>query len=587
MGFCATLLYMKVIEKTVLLPVIVVFSAVMTVVIISFFMSLSNTDKELNKAAQDYANETTSMVQDRLNIFEETLRAGVGLFSGTGSVSKEQFSNFINTSAVLERYSGAQVVGYVKVVPDADLADFTRMIQTTSTPNFKLYPEGSRSVYTPIIYTEPQSDTNKRAIGFDPSSDPIRLHALEVARDSGKVTLSSVVQSVSDKTQNGHAFILYAPQYKQGMPTGTVEQRRAAIEGYMFTGFRIAQFMENVLPADKDQNISFKVTVGNDKVSFYTAPDYDRLSARDHTQVDTDSSIGNNVLHFSFIYDRNSQLASNASRPVAILIFGFVTAVLIAGAVWLILRGKANELLLEQERGINEAKDNLLSLASHQLRTPATGVKQYLGLLLQGFAGTLTNQQKQLLEKAYAGNERQLKTINDVLYLARLGSGRIVLSKSTFSVEQLIRDIVHELHDEIVTKKHKVTIKTPKRHQDFYGDAHMMRMAIENLLTNAIKYTHPGGKIVVTLQNTKDQLKITVEDNGIGIEQSQQDRLFEQFERIDNDLSIAVGGSGIGLYVVRNIAGMHDGHVEVTSALDQGSRFTMVVPRRASESEIT
>ncbi len=569
---------MKAIEKTILFPVIVVFSAVMTVVIISFFMSLNNTGKELNTAASEYAHETTGTFQDRLNIFEETLRAGVGLFAGNGTVSKEQFSSFINSSAVLERYSGAQVVGYAKVVPDTEIDSFTDMIRATSTPTFTLYPEGDRNIYTPIIYTEPQSDVNKRGIGFDTYSEPTRQRALEAARDNGSVTLSDVVQSVNDKTASGRAFIMYVPQYKQGLPTNTVEQRRAAIEGYMFTGFKIPQFMENVLPSDKDENVSYKITIGDKKAAFHTEPDYEALSKRRHTQLNTDMSIGNNTLHFTFIYDRNSQLAGNASRPIAILIIGFVTAVLIAGAVWLILRGKANELLLEQERGINEAKDNLLSLASHQLRTPATGVKQYLGLLLQGFAGDLPDQQKKLLEKAYAGNERQLKTINDVLYLARLGSGRIVLSKSTFSVEQLARDIVHELHSEIETKKHKVTIKAPKRHRDFYGDAHMIRMAIENLITNAVKYTRERGKIAVTLQYTKEQLKITVEDNGIGIEQSQQDRLFEQFERIDSDLSIAVGGSGIGLYVVRNIAGMHDGHVEVTSALNQGSRFTMVLP---------
>jgi signal transduction histidine kinase len=569
---------MKTIEKTILLPVIVVFSAVMTVVLISFFMSLNSAGNELNSAASEYANETTGMVKDRLNIFEETLRAGVGLFAGNGSVSRDQFSNFINTSAVLERYSGAQSVGYAKVVPAAQITSFSDMIRATTAPNFTLYPEGARDSYTPVIYIEPQSDVNKQVIGFDVYSESSRMRALDTARDNGTVAITGVVQSAVDKAESGRAFVMYAPQYRQGMPTATVEQRRAAIEGYMYTGFRIDQFMESVVPTDNDGNMSYKVTVGDAKTDFYRAPDYDTLASRDHATLETDLPIGSSTFHFTFIYDRNSQLASSGSRPIAILIFGLVTAVLIAGAVWLILRGKANELLLEQERGINEAKDNLLSLASHQLRTPATGVKQYLGLLLQGFAGELGDQQKQLLEKAYAGNERQLKTINDVLYLARLGSGRIVLSKSTFSVERLIRDIVHELHDEIETKRHKVTIKAPKKHRDFYGDAHMIRMAVENLVTNAIKYTHSGGKIMVTLQYTQEGLKITVEDNGIGIEQSQQDRLFEQFERIDNDLSIAVGGSGIGLYVVRNIAGMHDGHVEVTSELNQGSRFTMVLP---------
>lgn len=569
---------MKTIEKTILLPVIVVFSAVLTVVIISFFMSLSNTGKELDTAATDYAKQTTGTIQDRLNIFEETLRAGVGLFAGNETVSKDQFSSFINTSAVLERYSGAQSVGYAKVVPAAQLAGFSETIQKTVYPPFAVYPEGLRDTYVPVIYIEPQSDVNKRRLGFDINSDPARSRALETARDTGDVAITGAVRSAVDRSESERVFIMYAPQYRQGMPTSNTEQRRAAIEGYVYAGFRLSSFMANVLPTNDDKNVAFRIATGDDKAEFFTAQNYNELVARNHKTLETSLPLGGTTFHFTFLYDRDSQLAEADSRPTAILVFGFVTAMLIAGAVWLILRGKANELLLEQERGINEAKDNLLSLASHQLRTPATGVKQYLGLLLQGFAGELTTEQKELLEKANEGNERQLKTINDVLYLARLGSGRIVLSKSTFSVERLIRDIVQELHDEIESKRHRVTVKAPKRQRDFYGDAHMMRMAIENLLTNAIKYTRPGGIISVTLQYAKDELKISVEDNGIGIEQSQQDRLFEQFERIDNDLSIAVGGSGIGLYVVRNIAGMHDGHVEVTSELNQGSRFTIVVP---------
>jgi signal transduction histidine kinase len=570
---------MRTIEKTILLPVMVVFSAVMTVVVISFIMSLNSAHKELSNAANDYANETTGLVKDRLSIFEETLRAGVGLFAGSNdSVTKEQFGTFINTSAVLERYPGAQIVAYAKVVPSGELGSFTDTIRSMTDPNFTLFPAGNRPIYAPVIYVEPRSDTNKRVLGFDVFSEPVRSKALVAARDSGNVTITGVVQSTVDKSPDGRAFVMYAPQYKEDLPISTVEQRKKAIEGYMYTGFRISRFMESVLPATKDKDISFKITIGTDKADFYTAPDYDAIFQQAHDAFERNIIVSANNLTFTFVYDKDSQISVSNSRPAAILIFGFVTAILIAGAVWLILRGKANELLLEQERGINEAKDNLLSLASHQLRTPATGVKQYLGLLIQGFAGELKKEQKQLIEKAYAGNERQLKTINDVLYLARLGSGRIVLSKSTFSVERLIRDIVRELQDEITAKRHKVTIKVPKRHRDFYGDAHMIRMAIENLITNAIKYTRNGGKIIVTLQYAKDGLKLSVQDNGIGIEQDQQDRLFEQFERIDSDLSIAVGGSGIGLYVVRNIAGMHDGHVEVTSELEQGSTFTMVLP---------
>lgn len=570
---------MQRIEKTILLPVIVVFLAVAAVVGISFFMSLNNAQKELDTAATEYGDTTKNVIWDRLNIFEETLHAGLGLFAGNQVVTKEQFNQYINTSAVLERYPGASSVAYIRIVPAANLGVFQQTMRDTIDPEFNVFPAGDRAIYAPVTYIEPQSDFNKKTIGYDVFSEATRVNALTKARNTGKVTITEVVQSPVDTTPDGRLFVMYAPQYKTGMPISTLEERTAAIEGYLYTGFRINRFMESVLPANaNDDRASFMISIGENNQVFYKASNFDAITSRKHIARTNDLSFGNNTLKFTVVQKNTGLLAGGNSQPLAILIFGIVAAILISGAVWLILRGKANELLLEQERGVNEAKDNLLSLASHQLRTPATGVKQYLGMILQGFMGDVDTKQRQLLEKAYASNERQLKTINDVLYLARLGSGRIILSRSTFSIEQTIQDIVRELDNETAAKRHKITVKLPKRTKDFYGDAHMIRMAVENLITNAIKYTRDGGKILVQVTYETDVLKVAVKDNGIGIEKSQQDRLFEQFERIDNDLSIAVGGSGIGLYVVRNIAGMHDGHVEVESELDQGSTFTIVLP---------
>lgn len=568
---------MKKIEKTILIPVLVVFSAVMIVVGISFFISKNSVEKDVAVNLEEYADEAEGEVQDRLNIFEETLRAGVGLFAGQDSIAKDQFSQFINTSAVLERYRGAQSIGYARVVSGSELPNFLSESQAQIISNYSIKPPGNRNQYVPVTFIEPQSDANKALLGFDLMSESVRANALAQARDTGQVTVSGVIDSFLSPASK--SFAMYAPQYKRGMPTDTVEQRRQAIQGYLYGGFRADNFMDSVL-LKPNESIGVSIRINNDSTDLYQSNSYTSITKHSHKTTSHELHIGTTVFHFSYVYDAKTILPTASNRPLAILIFGTVTAILVAGAIWLILKGKANELLLEQERGINEAKDNLLSLASHQLRTPATGVKQYLGLLLQGFAGTLSKHQQELLEKAYAGNERQLKTINDVLYLARLGSGRIVLSKSYFSAVQITNDLVRELHDEIAAKKHTVVVKGAKNQRKFFGDEHMIRMAVENLITNAVKYTRSRGEITVTVTNGKE-LRISVKDNGLGIDRSQQERMFEQFERIDNDLSIRVGGTGIGLYVVRNIAGLHGGHVEVTSKLDEGSTFTLVLPQQS------
>ena len=570
---------MRLKHRTVLLPSGVVFVAVMVVVAISFLMSRNTVNQEVDDTVTLYSQSTEDTITDRLNIFEETLRAGIGLLAGNNDVTPQQWEQFIGTSAVLVRYPGAQSLGYARVVPKDSLGPVTAQLQQKIAPDFSIFPAGERETYTPVLLLAPVSASNVQVIGFDVFSEPIRQKAIITARDSGKVALSDNIQSIIDKSDEGRSFVMYAPQYIPGMPTSTVDQRRRAVEGYVYVGFRINKFMSTVMSRQVNPAVAFSVSIGDSNTPLYKSSNYDELSRNSHAQRGTQRDVGGTTMHFEYIYDRSEILPSfTASRPWAILIFGTLTALLISGAVLLLLRGRANQLLLDKERSINDAKDDLLSLASHQLRTPATGVKQYLGLLLQGFSGKLTAQQYDLLEKAYAGNERQLKTINDVLYLAKLGSGRIVLSKSTFSPNKTVEDIVSELHDDIQAKQHKVSVQLPKRDKEFYGDEHMIRMAIENLLTNAIKYTHSKGKITVKLSYGREDLKVSVKDNGVGIPADQQERMFKQFERIDNDLSIAVGGSGIGLYVVQNIANLHGGYIEAVSQLGHGSEFTLILP---------
>lgn len=568
---------MRDMQRTVYIPSLVVFAAVMAVVMISFFMSRNSNEREIVAEMQAYEQKSEDAVRDRLIVFEETLRAGIGVLEGDDDVTRGEWARFIETSAVIKRYPGAAAVGYAPIVKAADLNAFSDETSTRYQRKFVVYPEGARSEYVPIVFIAPQEEYEP-ILGFDISTDATRRKALETARDSGQAAVSSPVQSPVDQLGSDQYFVMYMPQYELGLPIDTAEQRKKAIKGYVYVGFGISSFMGSVSSDESDSGRAFGISIGDTQDSTYATGGYDSIIAGRHRTAESEVSIGGAAITFNYVYDTGSILpAYMNSRSVAVLVFGTITALLVAGSVWLTLLGKSNQLLLEKERSINEAKDSLLSIASHQLRTPATGVKQYLGLLLQGFSGELTNQQRMLLEKAYASNERQLKTINEILYLARLDAGRIVLSKTHFSIASVVRDTVTELSDQIKTKGHVVRLKIPRREKPFYGDEHMIRMAVENLLTNAVKYTHQKGVISVRVTFGKD-LKIVVEDNGIGIPEDQQQEMFNQFVRLDNDLSVAVGGTGIGLYVVQHILELHDGNIAVDSHIGKGSKFTISLP---------
>lgn len=242
---------------------------------------------------------------------------------------------------------------------------------------------------------------------------------------------------------------------------------------------------------------------------------------------------------------------------------------------------KANLVLKRQRQELmklNKAKDEFISLASHQLRTPSSGVKQYIGLLLEGFAGDVTPKQQRLLLRANESNDRQISLINDLLRVAQVDAGKIVLNPATTNVNELLIEIINEQREKFSRQQQLVTMDVPP--DDVYAkvDKLRLRMALENITDNASKYTHKGGEIIVRLTTENRQAVIEIVDNGVGIEQTSIQMLFNKFSRIPNELSEQVGGSGLGLYWAQKIVQLHNGTIEVRSEITKGTTFIVTIP---------
>ena len=229
---------------------------------------------------------------------------------------------------------------------------------------------------------------------------------------------------------------------------------------------------------------------------------------------------------------------------------------------------------------LNQAKDEFISVASHQLRTPATGVKQYIGMLLEGMVGDLTEAQKGLLMKAYETNERQLKIVSDLLKVARVDAGKVMLRKSETDINQLMADVVREESEIAKNRKQRVRF-VPKKSRPAiaYVDRDTVRMVFENLIDNASKYSDVGAAIEVDVTPHHDSVAVRITDEGVGIDPNDLDRLFEKFSRIHNPLSMQAGGSGLGLYWAKKIIDLHNGTIEVQSKLNEGTAFVIDLPK--------
>jgi PAS domain S-box-containing protein len=242
---------------------------------------------------------------------------------------------------------------------------------------------------------------------------------------------------------------------------------------------------------------------------------------------------------------------------------------------------RVTEALREQRAqlvAVNEAKDEFISVASHQLRTPATSVKQYIGMLIEGFAGDLTAQQRDFLKQAYTSNERQISIVNDLLKVALVDAGKVRLRPDKVELASMISSVLKDQTAAFEEKNQTVMFVGERQDCVIMADSELLRAALENLVDNARKYTYESKTIKVKLQKLEDKVRIIVQDEGVGIRKDQIDKLFRKFTRLDNPLSIRAGGTGLGLYWVKKIVELHQGAIKVRSKEGQGTTFTIELP---------
>ena len=250
-----------------------------------------------------------------------------------------------------------------------------------------------------------------------------------------------------------------------------------------------------------------------------------------------------------------------------------LTLVLAATVYYLYLKA------IQSERQLDRAKDEFVSLASHQLRTPATGIKSILSTLKAGDFGPLNQRQNYFLGRALESNERELGIIEELLNVAKADAGRLVLHTTKFNLSNLVTSIVNEQRPGIAKKLLRLEIKLPRHPLEIVADEDKLYMAIGNLVDNARKYTHEAGKISVIVSKRHNDVRIEVSDTGIGIEPSELNHIFDRFQRASDAVRGNVEGAGLGLYLARRITEHHDGTIEVSSNPGKGTKFVMILPR--------
>lgn len=563
-------------------PPLVVLLVILVITGWSWRATRASLQREVNNTITSRENVIQDDLAQRLETYEQILIGGAGLFRASNDVTNEDWHNYVTTFEINKLFPGVQSIGYLKNVPADQLPALISYMEAQGQPNYTVTPPGGRDTYTPVQYLEPQT----KGAGLDMSVDSVRKQTLEYARDSGSSTLTAPTKALLPIVNNDQpVFFLFTPQYRIGASINDTTQRRAALQGYVYAGFRSNDFFNSLFRiSSTDNSMGFRVwaNVDGQDDPFYTTPNYGLITKTAHHTSDkkTVELYGQNwTIEYVFGSDALSN-AQQRSGPWWVVILGLTVGTLLCAVIYLLLKTRANELSLQKEKEVDIAKDELLSLASHQLRTPATTVKQYLGMVLQGFAGDISTTQRNLLQSAYSGNERQLYIINEMLHVAKVDSGRIALARKKHDIVKLVKEVVSELKSDVQAAGHKLKTNYPKKPVIMNIDEHMLRMAIENLLSNAIKYTPTGGEIEITVTTKGNRVKISVKDTGVGIASQDFPKLYKLFTRLDNSMTETVSGTGVGLYLAKHLVELHHGRIIAESEPDKGSTFTISLPYR-------
>lgn len=241
-----------------------------------------------------------------------------------------------------------------------------------------------------------------------------------------------------------------------------------------------------------------------------------------------------------------------------------------------------------EERLLDESKNEFVSLASHQLRTPATIVKQYLNMLLDGYAGELTDKQRDFLKIASDTNEHQINIVNNLLGVAQLESGKIQLTMTQVDLVALLRALVEEYAPRARSKDQ--TLSFSSRYKRLYcrADEHSLRAVLENILDNAFKYTMPGKAIALRLTKEANTAVVSVVDQGVGVASQDLPKLFKKFSRIEHPETFHEEGAGLGLYWADKIVALHGGKMAIESEPGKGTTVKVILPvRRRSKKALS
>ncbi|WP_299971728.1 CHASE domain-containing protein [uncultured Roseobacter sp.] len=556
----------------------------------AWHFSKKQAESRIEQRFESSRDHIVGLLRDRMRKYEDALWAGVAAMeSHDGDMTRAQWRTFATHLRIDEKYPGINGIGVIHFLSDQSLNTYLDQ-RRSEQPDFNIFPPHEHPTYMPISFIEPE-EINVAAVGLDVAHELNRRTAALASRDTGDAQITGPIVLVQDAGATP-GFLFYAPFYRGGVPT-ELEDRQSRIDGVVYAPFVVRKLLDGLLAKDL-RYTSIRISDAGETI-------YDEHSSAEELHDPAPMFSEEVKLEFygrSWSLDIRSNLAFRENnsyvQPTVILVGGIVIEVLILSLLILMARANRNavayadkvtkDLRIEQQKLIrsNEELERYAYAASHDLKTPIRGIGGLTEMLKEDLEDYLSapdaNPEIAMsLDLILDRVQRMNDLTNGIIEFSRVGArtedgGPLDLSELTTS-----------LRSDFGLSPHQIELNSSVRQVNV--DPIGLRRVLENLVGNAVRYHDAVDslKVSITCEETMDGLAFSVADNGPGIDQKYQERIFEMFQTLRT--GDAPESTGIGLAVVKKAVEVHGGEVTLISNTGEGAKFSFQWPQ-GSKSDV-
>jgi CHASE1-domain containing sensor protein/nitrogen-specific signal transduction histidine kinase len=534
--------------------------------------------------------EIKTKIETRLAKQRQMLLSSAAMFDASNEVKRQDWNVYVNRLSLSRNLDGVQALGFSLWIKPEQLTAHENRLHKEGFPDYFVKPNGNRDAYTSIIYIEPFEGRNLRAFGYDMYSEPIRQAAMLRAIDNNSVSLSNKVILLQEDTKDIQAgTLMYVPIYQKNKPIDTLEQRRDAIFGWVYSPFRMTDLLHNIILDDTNPDLGLHVYDTNqiNLENLLYQSEHDFSGALSLFNLETEVEFFGTIWTLRFEKFVNAEKNIDYSKLWITTSTGFFISVLLFFLLraYFLMQKNANRIAMTLTQKLRLKQENLTlinadllqftNVAAHHLQEPTRRIISFVQRLKNALTDSSTTNQEIAFTLNFIEQSalRQRALVRDIqLYLAATQPrGEIELIK--------VKEVLTKVLDSRLTLIQETQAVIECGQLPFVMiDRPRLYDIFSILLDNALRYNQidctPKIRIYGELKNNRAYYY--VEDNGIGIASEYHERIFLVFERLQ--VSNNADSTGIGLAIFRRIIQSCNGSVNVKETLGGGTTIVFDLP---------